>query len=224
MARGADAGMNAHLEHLLSCVYDGLLAPEHRADLAKSGLTDDTTAAQFIRSVPPSMIGRLLDFDLPAIRSALLFPFRSAAGGFMDLPRVKVFPPLRNRDGHQVKYLQPRGSSPRIYFVGAVLERVLTSDEPLWIVEGEKKALAVAQLGLPAIALCGVEGWHTGGSLDLLPDFDAIRLAGRVVEVVPDGDYQYNVNVARAVRRLGNALAARGAQPRVVLLPREVAR
>jgi hypothetical protein len=216
--------MNPHLAHLLSCVFDSLLAPEHRADLAKSGLTDATIAGQFIRTVPPSMIPKLLGFSVPAIRSALLFPFRSAAGGFMDLPRVKVFPLLRDRDGHQVKYLQPRGSSPRVYFVGAVLERVLTSDEPLWIVEGEKKALAVAQLDLPAIGLCGVEGWHTAGSLDLLPDFDAIRLAGRVVEVVPDGDYQDNPNVARAVRRFGTALAQRGAQPRAVLLPRELAR
>jgi hypothetical protein len=216
--------VNAHLGHLLSSVFDGLLAPEHRADLAKSGLTDATIAAQLIRTVPPSMSGRLLGFDLPAIRSALLFPFRSPAGGFTDLARVKVFPPLSDRDGHQVKYLQPRGSGPRVYFVGATLERVCTGDEPLWIVEGEKKALAVSQLGLPAIGICGVEGWHAGSSLELLPDFDSIRLAGRLVEVVPDGDYQYNANVTRAVRRFGNALAQRGARPRAVLLPRELAR
>ena len=92
--------MNPHLELLIGKAYDGVLAPEHRADLRKSGLTDETIAAQYLRSVPPAMIGRLLRFDLSAIRSALLFPFRSAAGGFMDHVRVKVFPPRKDAAGH----------------------------------------------------------------------------------------------------------------------------
>jgi hypothetical protein len=46
-----------------------------------------------------------------------------------------------------------------------VLELVYFSDEPLYLVESEKKALAVAQLGLPAVAFCGIEGWHVGGRM-----------------------------------------------------------
>ena len=86
--------MNPHFGLLLSRAYDGSLAPEHLADLRKSGLTDETIAANLIRSVPPAMIRHLLGFDVPAIRSALLFPFRSPQGGFADHPRVKIFPPL----------------------------------------------------------------------------------------------------------------------------------
>jgi len=37
----------------------------------------------------------------------------------------------------------------------ATLDTVLHGDVPLWCVEGEKKALAVAQLGLPAVASPG---------------------------------------------------------------------
>jgi len=217
--------MNRHLEHLLGRLYDGALDGEHLAELRdKSGLATEMIHAQLIRSVPPAMIPRLLGFDVPGIRSALLFPFRSPVGGFMDHVRVKVFPPLTDHEGHTVKYLQPRGSSPRLYFVATVLHRVTEGVEPLWAVEGEKKAMAVAQLGLPAVGFCGVEGWHVRGSRDLLPDFDAIPLDGRIVEVVPDGDFQDNPQVRRAVRAFGRALAARGARPRAVILPRELPR
>jgi hypothetical protein len=213
--------VNAHLELLLSKSYDGALAPEHLADLKKSTLTDETIRAQFIRSVPPAIIGPLLGVDRAEIRSAVLFPFRSPAGGFMDHVRVKIFPPLTDAKGHSVKYLQPRGSAPRPYFVARCLRRVLESDEPLWITEGEKKACCVAQLGFPVIGLTGVQGWRRKGHSDLLPDFDAIPLTGRVVELLPDTDYQTNPDVALAINSLSLALGARGAKPFVRLLPLE---
>lgn len=235
--------MNPHLEFLLSTVYDGALAPAHREDLEKSGLGKDIIQAQFIRSVPPHLIARLLGFDIPAITSALLFPFRAPAGGFMNHIRVKVFPTLVKvtRDGmtrwiaaedrapedakHEtVKYLQPRGSPPRLYFISTCLREVLDGDAPLWMVEGEKKALAVAQRGLPTVGFCGVEGWHATGERRLIEDFTAIRLRGRIVEVLPDGDYKTNTNVQRAIQRLGAALTAQGARPRVVLLPSDAPR
>lgn len=214
--------MNPHLELLIGKAYDGGLAPKHRDDLRKSTLTDDTIAQQFIRSVPPAMIPRLLGFDPPGVVSALLFPFRSPHGGFMDHVRVKVFPPLTDAEGHAVKYLQPRRSGVRLYFVASCLDRVLHSDEPLWITEGEKKACCVAQLGYPVVGIVGVQGWHTKGSCLLLPDFDTIPLRGRVIELLPDSDYQTNPDVERAIASLGYALAARGAQPGVRLLPREL--
>jgi uncharacterized protein DUF3854 len=214
--------VNPHLELLIGKAYDGSLAPEHLADLRKSTLTDETIAAQFIRSVRPGLIARLLGFDPPGVVSALLFPFRSPHGGFMDHVRVKVFPPLADAEGHAVKYLQPRRSGVRLYFVAGCLERVLRSNEPLWITEGEKKACCVAQLGFPVVGITGVQGWHAKGSCLLLPDFDTIPLAGRVVELLPDSDYQTNPDVERAIRGLGHALAARGAQPGVRLLPREL--
>jgi uncharacterized protein DUF3854 len=218
------AGLNLHLEILLSSAYDGSLAAEHLADLRKSGLGDEMIREQYIRSVPPHMIPKLLGANWESVRSALLFPFRAASGGFMAHTRVKIFPPLSDAEGHSIKYLQPRGSGPRLYFIARCLREVLEGDTALWCVEGEKKAAAVAQLGLAAIGICGVEGWHVAGERQLLSDFDAIRLEGRVVEVVPDGDFQENPHVRRAMHRFGDALAARGARPRAVLLPRELPR
>ena len=212
------------LAHLLSRIYDGSLAPEHLADLRKSTLTDETIRAQHIRSVPPAMIAPLLGFDISAIKSALLFPFRSPSFGFTDLARIKVFPALTDAAGHSVKYLQPRGSHPRVYFIARCLREVLEGDDPLWIVEGEKKALAIAQLGRPTIGICGVEGWHSRQSCLLLDDFDAIHLKDRVVELLPDSDFQTNPDVRRAVEGFGRALRGRGAHPRVVLLPSELPR
>jgi hypothetical protein len=214
--------VNPHFAYLSSRVYDGALAPEHRADLRKSALSDEIIHEQHIRSVPPAMINRLLGFDLPKVTSALLFPYPSVDGGFMDVIRIKLFPPQEGADGHGFKYAQPKGSSPRVYFVRCCLREVLEGDCRLLIVEGEKKSLALAQLGYATIGLAGVEAWHVKADRRLLPDFWPIRLRDRLVEMVPDGDYASNENVRRAVQRLGSALAERGARARVVLLPHEL--
>src|SRR5262249_31641380 len=87
------------------------------------------------------------------------------------------------------------------------------------LVEGAKKALKVAQLGLPAVGFEGIECWHAAGSDDLLPDFRFIPLRGRVVDLLPDGDVRTNRNVERGAHRLADALAERGARVRFVILP-----
>jgi hypothetical protein len=79
--------------------------------------------------------------------------------------------------------------------------------------------LSVAQLGLPALGICGIEGWHLAGARELHPDLDDVGLGGRVVNVIPDGDVRTNPAVHRAVQRLGTALAARGAEGKLVLVP-----
>jgi len=207
------------LSFLLSDAFPGAFHPNHLVDLRKSGLTDETLRRQRIRSIPPAMIGRLLGFDLPSIRSAVLIPFPDPAGGFMDHIRVKIFPPANDREGHSIKYLQPKHSGVRLFFPLATLGRVLGGSSPVWLVEGEKKALAVAQLGLPAVGFSGIEGWHAGGSRQLLADFEVLHLQNRVVELAIDGDVDTNPNIQRAARRLADALRARRARPRLVVLP-----
>lgn len=211
--------MSRALEFLLSPLYDGALAPEHREDLAKSGLTAETIAVHSIRSVPPTMIRSLIGFDVADVRSACLFPFRSPSGGFMNHVRVKVFPPLKDAKGHTTKYLGPKGAPARLYFPITTMEAVLNGGDPIWFCEGAKKALAVAQLGLPVVGFEGIEAWHQKGSHRLLPDFDAIPLQRRTVELVPDGDVRTNPAVARGAARFAEALQALGARVRFRLLP-----
>ncbi len=152
------------------------------------------------------------------MRSALIFPYFDLTGTLVDHVRLKIFPPRKTERG-TVKYLQPRGTRPRLYVVRSVLDRVLLPDEPLLICEGEKKTLRAGGFRLAAVGLAGVEGWHVRGSSALLPEFDAIPLDGRAVAIIPDGDYETNGNVERAVRRFADALRCRGANPRRVRLP-----
>jgi hypothetical protein len=213
--------VNAHLDFLLSTLYDHFLVPEHRADLRRSSLTDETIALQKIRSIPPHMIDSLLGFPAPKVMSAYLIPFADPRGGWMDHIRMKVFPAIETPTG-TCKYLQPKRSGVRIYFPRATLDAALRSADPVHVIEGEKKTLSVAQLGLPAIGICGIEGWHLAGSRDLHPDLHDVGLAGRLVRIVPDADVQTNPAVARAVHRLAAALEHRGADVEVVVLPTEL--
>jgi len=198
------------------------LAHEHLADLQKSGITHATIRAQRICSVPREAIEPLLGFTLAGIRSGMLIPFPDPEGGFMPHIRIKLFPVLVDRGGHSVKYLQPRGSGVRLFFPLQTLDAALNGGVPVWLIEGEKKALAVAQLGLPSVGFCGIHGWHSGGSRRLLTDFDHICLTDRLVELVPDGDWQTNEYVARGAEQLADALAVRGARVRIVRLPLEI--
>jgi hypothetical protein len=192
--------------------------PAHLADLRKSGLTDSTIALQKFTDVPPSMIDQLVGFPAPKVVSAYLIPFADPRGGWMDHVRFKIFPSNVTKKG-SIRYLQPRHSGVRLYFPLATLDAVLQSGQPLWAIEGEKKALAAAQLGLPAVGFCGIQGWRIKGSSTLLPDFDAIPLEGRTVELVPDGDAATNPDVERGARQFADALELRGARVRLVHFP-----
>lgn len=210
--------MNRHLEFLISDAMPGSLAPPHVADLQKSGLTDETSREHRLRSVPLAMIGPLLGFPALKVEHAYVIPFPDPRDGWLDHVRLKVFPSIVT-DAGTIKYLQRRRSGVRIFFPLATLRAVLRSTDPLYLVEGEKKALAVAQTGLPTVGVCGIEGWHIAGTRELHPDLDDIGLADRTVYVVPDGDWKTNPHVARAVRDLGAALQRRGAEARQLLVP-----
>jgi hypothetical protein len=149
----------------------------------------------------------------------MLIPYPDPGGGYFDMFQVKLFPALEDGAAHVVtKYLQPRRSTPRLYFVRSVLPAVMDPSTPLYLVEGAKKALYAAQLGLAAVGFNGIQGWHVRGSRDLLPDFDRIPL-DRVVELVPDGDAAINPHVARGAAAFGHALMERSAEVRLVVLP-----
>lgn len=209
-----------HLHFLLQVIYDRMvLHPEHLADLQKSGLAEATIKEQKIRTVPPHMIDQLLGFDPSRVCHAYLIPFPDPYGGWMNHVRLRVFPASRDARGQQRKYLQPRQSGVRLFYPLSTLDAVLHSDVPLLAVEGEKKALSVAQLGRPTIGICGIEGWHAGGERTLHADFSPIPLVGRVVEIVPDGDVRTNPAVERATARFAGGLAAHGAQVRIIVLP-----
>jgi hypothetical protein len=211
--------VNATLALLLSDLY-GSLAPAHLADLRKSGLSDATIRQQKIRSVPLDLLEPLLGFDPARVRSAYLIPFAAPGGGWMNHVRMKVAPTFRDARGATVKYLQPKRSGVRVFFPVATLPAVRHAAAPLYVVEVEKKALAVAQTGLPTIGICGIQGWHRAGETTLHPDLDDVGLDRRIVYLIPDADYHTNPAVGRAVKDLAAACAALGAASvRIVQVP-----
>jgi hypothetical protein len=212
-------GVNPHLALLLSDAYPGSLAPSHAEDLAKSGITEATRRLQRIRSVPPALFRPLLGRDVPEVTSAYVLPFADPRGGWVDHVRLRIFEPFRDARGRTVKYLAPPGVPPRLFFPLTTLSAACHGEAPVYIIEGCKKALAAAQLGLLAVGFEGIEGWHRRGTRELVPDFAALRLKDRRVELVPDADVHDNPNVARGAQRFAEALERRGARVRIVFLP-----
>ena len=90
---------------------------------------------------------------------------------------------------------------------------------PLWITEGVKKVDALVTQGLAAIGLTGVYNWRTThGSLG---DWEDIPLKGRIVVVCFDADAATNLNVLRAMGRIGRWLKSKGALPQYLIVPSE---
>jgi putative DNA primase/helicase len=151
---------------------------------------------------------------------------RGQDGGFVrvrpDNPRVK---------GNKVtKYESPMGKPLRLYFSPtATPEALADTSTPLFIVEGEKKTLRVAQEGFVVVGVAGVWAWQVAreegddgkkqGPRKLLPDFDLIQWAGRTVYTVFNSDAALNPKAAWGEYHLAVLLQDRGADVRIVRLP-----
>lgn len=135
-----------------------------------------------------------------------------------DLGRYKFL------DGNSPKYLQEKGTAPRLYFppLGKLDCKNTLSDPEidLYCVEGEKKAAAMRKNGFETFGVGGVDCWGAKklGQI-LLPDFDLIALPGRKVRLLFDSDAASNPNVLRALFAFAKALSDRGALPEYAIPP-----
>lgn len=191
-----------------------LLGPD-RDDLRRSGLTDSTIAANGIYTeTDRAKLAKLLNRnDAPA--PAMVFPYVGLDGknGFC---RVKPLFPQVDEKGKPRKYLQPSGEGCKAYFSAASRKRLLESSTcPVFVVEGEKKELCLAQEGFAAVSIGGVDCGLKPSTDDLIDDLAAIPLQGRPVFIVFDHDPKpaTRENVARAQRRLRSAFLKAGAFP-----------
>ncbi|HEX9710121.1 MAG TPA: AAA family ATPase, partial [Candidatus Thermoplasmatota archaeon] len=93
---------------------------------------------------------------------------------------------------------------------------------PLWLTEGEKKALKGCQEGLCCVAVPGVWSWKTRDARDRsvpIADLDAIAWRGRIVFLVFDSDLATKPQVRLAEFALARELQHRGAIVKAVRLP-----
>jgi hypothetical protein len=185
----------------------------HWHDLEESGLNDETIAASGIYAADEEEVEKLL--KMPTLGGGMVIPYLNVKDDIHV--RVKLDNP-----GRGGSYRSPKGSGNRLY-VPPILPPDVLSDasRPLWITEGEKKALKGCQEGLACVALSGVSCWRTrDGDMSVpIPDFDLIEWNGRPVTIVFDSDAATNSQVAASEAELARELARRGAIVYSVRLP-----
>ncbi len=189
--------------------------PTHLADLRKSGLSDATITQAGLYTARPHDLARLCGRQVPNGTSGLVIPYAT------DFQRVKFFPPITSRDGKQIKYGQPPGSGVRAYVPRGALRLLDDAEVPLFIAEGEKKALKLMQEGFPAVGLGGIWNFRTRDLPPdrLIADLELIAWKGRIVRLVPDSDAWEKDQVLYAIYVLARLLEARGATVLIVKLP-----
>jgi hypothetical protein len=197
------------------------LGDGHRAELEQSGLSEATIQqARLFRASGP-MVRELLGYGAGP---ALVFPYFALDGTPLDYVRVKLdqAPP----DGK--RYRSPAKQPNRLYFPPLCDWARIAKDprEPLYITEGQKKALKAGQEGLNCLGLAGVWSWLTRyrgngilGASHPIPDLDLIVWTGRTVYLVFDSDAARKPDVQAAERRLGRELIRRGAIVKIIRLP-----
>jgi hypothetical protein len=85
-----------------------VLAPEHREDLKKSGLTDTTIKALQFAAVRPH------DLKYRDVESAYEIPYFDLFGKVNGFQRRKLFPPISSSSG-TMKYWQAKDTLPHLY-------------------------------------------------------------------------------------------------------------
>jgi len=192
-----------------------MLAPGHRDDLHRSGLTEETIALAGIYSATGEGVRDLLGFGAGP---GMVFPYPSLNG---EPPYARVKLDHSGPDGK--RYRSPKGQRNRLYVPANLDPKVLF--EPtvlLWVTEGEKKALAVCQAGLPCVALPGVWSWKTRDAKDRsrpIPDLDAVVWSSRTVYLAFDSDVASKSSVQFAEFKLAQELHRRGAKVFAIRLP-----
>lgn len=196
------------------------IGPRDFSNLRASGLKPETWKLNGLYTEnDPRAIGRILKWKGAGSSGGLVIPYRSLAGELTGFARVRPHEP-RMRNGKLVKYENPVGDCNHAYFPVASLEKLRDGESPIFVTEGEKKALALSQLHLAAIGISGVDCWSKDG--ELLPDLAQITWKGREVYIAFDYDEKPKTRqqVAGAMCRLARALRIAGAKDvRAVELP-----
>ncbi len=120
----------------------------------------------------------------------------------------------------------PIGNNPAC-FTAAACKAIKAPRALIGIGEGEKRAIAISQCGIPCIGLAGADDWHVkraaegkkAGDWELIPDLATIDWAGRIVLLFPDTDVRRNPSVNKAFAELARILTAHGAIVQIIRLP-----
>ncbi len=210
------------------------LTQQHYAMLKASAISDEVIKERGYRTTTNTNDLKVLGFSPAQQRvPGLLLPLHTTDGQTPldiyrpDYPRVIEDKKKRNPDGtfkqKVIKYEMPKGEKMRLDVPPRCRVNIGDPSIPLWITEGQKKADALASIGLCAVALLGV--WNFIGTNDrggkvFLSDWRDIALNnGRPVRIVFDSDVMTKPAVRQALEELTRILERKGAKVLSVNLP-----
>lgn len=197
---------------------EDVLLPNHIAGCRESNLNDKTLLEARIYSASSVDAKKLLK-RLTEVGPGYVIPYASKEGFLEHDINFKPDRPLISiKDGKKArKYLRPMGTKSRLYIprkVWTVINNVLV---PIFITEGERKALKATQEGFYTVAVSGV--WNWSSNHRPIEDLDYIKWENRIVYIVFDSDKFRNKNVLLAEKHLAEALVAKGARVKIIDLP-----
>lgn len=224
------------------------LAPETVADLERSGLTKETITSADIRDgTTDEEVATLLREKYHV--KGYLIDYRGLNREQLKFYRVKVLSSLNGAS--PPKYLQPKAAGNHLYTPPGLHDLypgwIEDTSIPVFITEGEKKALAGVQAGLAVLAVGGVYSWRThihtiergvvrvedkpsarivhlddrgekAYRTQVAPELADIQWEGRSVYLIFDSDAETNEEVQRAAFELANWLEDHGADTRQISL------
>lgn len=194
----------------------------HKSQLAASGLSDESmTLSGLYTETHPKRLADLMGWKRwPTTNgAALVIPFFVPGKTEAIGSRLRFDNPRKDKRGKLVKYDQPSGTDTLVYFPprARACGSLKDASQPLMWTEGEKKALALDQLGLPTVGLTGVWNWVDGPARAEHGDrlhpliVEHCTVAARSHVICFDADARTNDKVMMAAARLAGVLFAAGA-------------
>ena len=193
-------------------------SPEHKSYLAAREVSLDVAKSAGLVSVSRKEAEELLGFAYPSKEGGLWIPYPGAD----DFGRLRLDETFPSKKGKATRFLTPK-EEVRPYLSLLVSSEIWQdTTQPLYIVEGPIKALALIGVGLTAIGLAGVRTGHQkGASVSRLHDeiIEKVKLLNRRVVVLFDAGRANNKEVLSAEKKQAELYAAAGARVFVAALP-----
>lgn len=209
-----------HLNKVWPIRVKEVLLLQHLADLRKSGLSDKTILEARIYSVSAEEAKKLLK-RVMEIGAGYVIPYPSLTGFLEEEINFKPDIPLLSlKEGKKPrKYVRPMGMKSRLYIPRKVWQIVGTTTTPIFITEGEKKALKATECGFCTVAVSGVWNWSSDHAP--IKDLDLFTWRDRIVYIVFDSDKHDNKSILLAEERLAETLTTSGAKVKIIDLPED---
>ena len=203
------------------------LTQKQIADLTKSGIgVEAATVCGLSSETDLARAREMLGWRVGAgVVPAMLFPYFPLGDRTKDPMFVRLRPDevFTDHNGNRRKYLQPFKVATKIYIPPvADMTRLRDPYSPLFLTEGEKKAIKMNLEGFTCVSAPGVWNFHEPNAdrcnRRLKACFQQIPLKDREVFIVFDALEFQKSDVLAAKMALATMLAAAGAHPRLVHL------